>query len=110
MPGKYGEEGLELKVPASLMAALLCDPSKMGWIDPTLIETTFFLEVKPRQTWLAYWWQMPGTEESSDTDHAHVHRGQDKSESVPQLALESVSWGVWHCGRNAVQSSPGDPS
>ena len=27
----------------------------------------------------------------------HIRRGQDKSETSPQLASESVSRGVWHC-------------
>ena len=43
-------------------------------------------------------------------------RGQDKSEKAPQLALDSVSWGVWHCFaqhfENAAQRSakvPGRP-
>ncbi len=53
---------------------------------------------------------------SADTDHDHIHRGQDKSENGPQLALESVSRGVWHCVaqhfENAAQRSaklPGRP-
>ena len=50
-------------------------------------------------------------EESADTHthHDHVHLGQDKSENSPQLALESDSWGLWHCVaqhfQNAVQRS-----
>ena len=34
-------------------------------------------------------------EESADTHHDHVHRGQDKLENDPQVALESVPRGVW---------------
>jgi hypothetical protein len=37
-----------------------------------------------------------GYEGSAYTHHDHIHRGQDKSEIGPQLALESVSRGVWH--------------
>ncbi len=55
-------------------------------------------------------------EDSADTHHDHIHRGQDKSENGPQLALESVSRGVWHCVaqhfENAAQRSaklPGRP-
>ncbi len=48
-------------------------------------------------------------EESADMYHDHIHRGQDKSENGPQLALESVSGGVRHCVAqhflNAVQRS-----
>ncbi len=56
-------------------------------------------------------------EESADTYHDHIHRGQDKSENGPQLALESVSRGAWHCVaqhfQNAAQRSaklPGGPN
>ncbi len=55
-------------------------------------------------------------EESADTHHDHTHRGQDKSENGSQMALESVSRGVWHCVaqhfENAAQRSaklPGTP-
>jgi hypothetical protein len=47
-------------------------------------------------------------EESAYTHRAHINRGQDKSETGPQLTLESVSWG-WHCAAqhfdNAAQRS-----
>jgi hypothetical protein len=54
-----------------------------------------------------------GDEDSTDTHHHHIHRGQDQSENVPQLGMEAVSWEVWHCVaqhmlRNAVPNSPGD--
>jgi hypothetical protein len=43
------------------------------------------------------------------TTNDHIHRGQDKSENCPQLALESVSRGVWQFVaqhfQNAVQRS-----
>ena len=46
----------------------------------------------------------------------HIHGGQDKSDNGPQLALESVSQGAWHCVaqhfENAAQCSaelPGRP-
>ncbi len=58
----------------------------------------------------------PSLEESADTDHDHIHRGQEKSENGPQLALELVFRGVWHCVaqhlENAAQRSaklPGRP-
>ncbi len=56
---------------------------------------------------------MPGTVRTETITptptHDHIHRGQDKSENGPQLALESVSRGVWHCVaqhfENAAQRS-----
>jgi hypothetical protein len=44
-------------------------------------------------------------EGSADTHHDHIHRGQDKSENGPQLALDSVSRGVWHCFAQHLENS-----
>jgi hypothetical protein len=56
------------------------------------------------------------TRVQTQTHHDHIHQGQDKSENGPQLALKSVSRGVWHCVvqhfQNVVQRSaklPGIP-
>jgi hypothetical protein len=45
-------------------------------------------------------------EESADMYHDHRHRGQDKSENGPQLALESVSREIWHCVAQHFQNAP----
>ncbi len=52
------------------------------------------------------WSSIMSTETITPTPtNDHTHRGQDKSENGPQLALESVSRGVWHCVAQHFQNA-----